>query len=89
MFEYERQWTKETVQTYKSIAELEGISPGLIALSCDEGDNALIIWDICGSIKTRYDSALLKLENGDPLSFEELDNASKEFWDNFGSKSGT
>ena len=49
-------------------------------------DDHLLIDDICGSIKTRYDSAELTLENGDPLAFQELDNISKEYWDNFGAK---
>lgn len=89
LFEYERQWSIDEVQVYKTIKELEGISPDLMALSCDEENDHLIIWDICGSIKTKYDSAELSLENGEPLSFEDLDNASKEYWDNFGEKYST
>ena len=89
IFEYERYWSKDETQTYKSIEELEGISPSLEVLSCDEEEEYLLIVDICGTIKTKYRSAQLSLENGDPLSFEELDNVSKEYWDNFGAKSST
>ena len=89
LFEYERYWSKDETQTYKSIKELEGISPSLEALSCDEKDGYLLIVDICGTIKTKYDSAHLALENGGPLSFEELSKVSKEYWDNFGAKSST
>ena len=60
-----------------------------MALSCYEENDYLLIWDICGVIKTRYDSVELVLENGEPLNFEELDNVSKEYWDDFGSKSGS
>ncbi len=87
LFEYERHWSKNEIQIYKTIKELEGISPALMALSCDEEDDYLLIWDISGLIKTRYESAELHLENGDSLSFAELNNASKEYWDNFGSES--
>ncbi len=76
-------------QLYKTIKELEGISPALMALSCEEKGDHLLIWDICGSIKTNYDYAELTLENGEPLSFEELDRVSKEYWNNFGTKHNT
>ena len=89
LFEYERYWSKDEIQVYKSIEELEGISPALMALSCDEENDYLLISDISGSIKTRYDSAQLTLEDGKPLSFEELDNTSREYWDNFGAKSSS
>nr|WP_319492530.1 hypothetical protein [uncultured Desulfobacter sp.] len=89
LFEYERQWSKDSCQIYRTIKELEGISPALVALSCDEEFDYLVIWDICGSIKTKYDSAELKLEDGEPLSFEELDSASKEYWNNWGAKHRT
>ena len=86
LFIYERYWTKDNVQIFTSPNELEGITPAIVTLSCDEMDDHLLIDDICGSIKTRYDSAELTLENGDPLAFQELDNISKEYWDNFGAK---
>ena len=89
LFEYERQWTKDEAQLYKNLSDLEGISPSLMVLSCDEMDDHLLIYDICGSLKIRYDTAELTLKNGDPLTFQELNNASKEYWDNFGSKDGT
>jgi len=89
LFEYERNWSKDEIQIYKTIKELDGIEPALMALSCDEENDYLLIWDICGSIKTRYDSAELFLENGDSLSFDELYNASKEYWRNFGAKAST
>lgn len=89
LFEYERYWSKDRVQVYKTIKELEGISPALMALSCGEESDYLLISDICGSIKTRYDSAELSLEDGKPLSFLELDNVSREYWNNFGAKSST
>lgn len=89
MFEYERQLSKDRVQTYKTIDELEGITPALMALSCDEENDYIIIWDICGSIKTKYDSAELKLEDGEPLSFEELDIASEEYWSTWSAKNRT
>ena len=74
------------MQIFTSPNELEGITPAIVTLSCDEMDDHLLIDDICGSIKTRYDSTELTLENGDPLAFQELDNISKEYWDNFGAK---
>ncbi len=89
LFEYERQQSKDEIKIYRTIKELDGISPSLMALSCDEESDYLLIWDICGAIKTRYDSAELLLENGKPLSFADLDSASKKYWDNFSAKSST
>lgn len=86
MFEYERQWTKEKVEIFNNLEELNNISPKLMALSCDEIDDYLHIYDICGSIKTRYDTAELKLEDGTSLLFEDLNNVSKDYWNNFGKK---
>ncbi len=60
-----------------------------MALSCEEKLNHLEIEDICGIIRTRYDSAELTLEDGAPLTFDELDAASKEYWGNFGKKKHT
>ena len=87
-FEYERQWSKDTIQIYKTIQELEGISPALTVLSCDEENDYLLINDICGTIKTRYDSTELTSEDGAPLSFNDLDKASEEYWNNFGKQTG-
>ncbi len=84
IFEYERYWSKNKTQTYTSIEELNRVSPGLEVLSCDEENDYLLIADICGTIKVKYHSAKLTLENGNPLSFEELASVSKEYWENFG-----
>jgi hypothetical protein len=89
LFEYEQHWSKDDIRHYSSVEELEGISPGLMALSCDEKEDHLEITDICGVIRTKYDSAELTLENGDPLTFEELAAASKEYWDDFGKRKNT
>ena len=89
LFEYERQLSKDETQTYQGPQELKDISPSLMALSCDEEKDYLIIWDICGLIKTKYDAAELFLETGEPLTFEELDNVSKEYWEDFGSQKST
>jgi len=89
LFEYEQHWSKNDIRHYSSVKELEGISPGLMALSCDEESDHLRINDICGVIKTRYDSAELTLENGDPLSFKELDKVAEEYWNDFKNKKHT
>jgi len=86
LFEYERLWKKDEIEIFTDLAALNTISPKLMALSCDEMDDYLLIYDICGSIKTRYDSVELRLEDGNSLSFQELDNASQEYWENFGKK---
>ncbi|ROS01335.1 hypothetical protein EDC56_1770 [Sinobacterium caligoides] len=89
LFEYERYWTKDETQYYSSIEELRDIEPGLEALSAEEQDGVLSIIDICGTIRTRYDVAQLFLQDGRQISFEDLNNASREYWDNFGAKSST
>lgn len=86
LFEYERHWSEEDIRYYSSIEELTGISPGLMALSCEEKLTHLEIHDICGVIRTKYDLATLTLEDGSPLTFQEIDSVSKEYWNNFGRK---
>ena len=89
LFEFEQHWSKDDIRYYSSIQELEGITPGLMALSCDEKNGHLEIDNISGVIRTKYDSAELTLENGDPLTFEELDAVSKEYWDDFRKRKNT
>jgi len=42
LFEYERQWSKDNVQVYKTIKELEGISPTLIPYSGNKTKRTMI-----------------------------------------------
>ncbi|MDF7801062.1 hypothetical protein P4C99_16415 [Pontiellaceae bacterium B1224] len=89
LFEFEQHWSKDDIRHYSTIQELEGITPGLMVLSCCEKEGHLEIDDISGVIRTKYDSAELTLENGNALTFEELDAAAKEYWDDFGKRKNT
>ena len=89
LFEYERSWSAEKSEIYSTFDNLPNLNPQVEVLSAEENGGVLEIYEVCGIIRTKYEHVALALENGQELSFSELDNASKEYWDNFGKNIST
>lgn len=85
VFEYQdyqnftdEEWTQEllTIATYE---------PEIISAT-QNPNNILTIGCVAGLVRTRYQSFSLTLDNGYPITFENLKNAHQRYWEAFGNK---
>ncbi|MEG4248759.1 hypothetical protein [Microcoleus sp. Pol10D4] len=82
IFEYQNFTDEEWTQELLTIATYE---PEILSATQNQ-NNILTIGCVAGLVQTRYQSFTLTLDNGYPITIENLKNAHQCYWEAFGNK---
>ncbi|MEG4087979.1 hypothetical protein [Microcoleus sp. Pol12B4] len=82
IFEYQNFTDEEWTQELLTIATYE---PEILSATQNQ-NNILTIRCVAGLVQTRYQSFTLTLDNGYPITIENLKNAHQRYWEAFGNK---
>ena len=82
IFEYQNFTDEVLTQELLTIATYE---PEILSATQNQ-NNILTIGCVAGLVRTRYQSFSLALDNGYPITLENLKNAHQRYWEAFGNK---